>query len=73
MMIVNALQLENVQKNLAFADQGNISSWAQKAVVAAVEHGIIAGYANNTVKPQTHATRAEAVTVLLRAMEKINR
>lgn len=73
MMIVNALQLENVQKNHTFADQGNISSWAQKAVVAAVEHGIIAGYTDNTVKPQAHATRAEAVTVLLRAMEKINR
>ncbi|MFF2887208.1 S-layer homology domain-containing protein [Paenibacillus sp. NPDC057967] len=47
-----------------------VSTWAQKAVVVAVEHGMIAGYPDNTMKPQAHATRAESVTVILKAIEK---
>ncbi|WP_182914236.1 OmpL47-type beta-barrel domain-containing protein [Paenibacillus sp. 1011MAR3C5] len=69
-MVVNALQLEDVQATKTFADHGEISTWAQKAVVAAVEHGMIAGYPDNTMKPQAHATRAESVTIIINAIEK---
>ena len=67
MMIVNALQLEDVQVGQTFADQGMISTWAQQSVAAAVEHSMIAGYPDNTMKPKAHATRAEALTVILSA------
>ncbi|QJD83171.1 S-layer homology domain-containing protein [Cohnella herbarum] len=68
-MIVNALQLENRQASHAFADRESIAAWAQEAVAAAVEHGVIAGYPDNTMKPKANATRAEAVTVILHAIE----
>jgi hypothetical protein len=70
MMIANALKLENAQASQTFADQGTISTWAQKALAAAVEHGMIKGYPDNTMKPKAHATRAEAATVVLHAIEK---
>jgi hypothetical protein len=69
MMIVNALQLENRQAGHVLADQETISAWAQKAVAAAAEHGVIAGYPDNTMKPKANATRAEAATVILHAIE----
>ncbi|GIP26320.1 hypothetical protein J23TS9_14500 [Paenibacillus sp. J23TS9] len=71
MMIVNALQLENEEASHIFADQGTISTWAQKAVAATVEQGVITGYPNNTVKPKAHATRAEVATIISRAIEKM--
>ncbi|GGG04268.1 hypothetical protein GCM10010912_56260 [Paenibacillus albidus] len=70
LMLVNALQLENGQASQTFADQGMIAIWARKAVAAAVEHGVIAGYPDNTLRPKAPATRAEAVTVIWQAMEK---
>lgn len=73
MMIVNALQLETVQvipTRLSFIDQEMISIWAQSAVFTAVENGMLAGYPNNTIKPKAHATRAEAVTIILNAQKK---
>lgn len=69
-MIINALQLETAQASKTFVDRGNISTWGQKEVDTAVENGIIAGYTDNTIKPKTNATRAEAVTVIIRAIEK---
>jgi len=68
-MVANALQIKNVQEKHIFADQGMISLWAQQAVSAAVEHGMIAGYPDNTMKPKAYATRAEAVTVIWQAIE----
>lgn len=68
-MIVNALQLEGVTSSKTYVDQGNISIWAEKAVLTAVENEIITGYTDNTIKPKANATRAEAVTVILRALD----
>jgi tripartite motif-containing protein 71 len=65
-MLANALGLP-IEANAAigFADDKDIPAWA-KASVAYVKHaGIVQGKGDNEFAPQDHATRAEAVTVLL--------
>ncbi|WP_221469082.1 GLUG motif-containing protein [Cohnella nanjingensis] len=69
-MTMNALNAAHAQTDPAFADQDRISAWARQAVADAIENGMIEGYPDNTMRPQAHATRAEAVTVIWRALEK---
>ncbi|HBC94098.1 MAG TPA: S-layer homology domain-containing protein, partial [Pelotomaculum sp.] len=49
-------------------DRGSISGWALEAVATAVENGIMNGYPDHTIQPQGNATRAEAVTVIVKAL-----
>jgi hypothetical protein len=53
-----------------FADSGNISGWAVEAVAAVALEGIVKGYPDNTFRPQGRATRAEAVTVVINALNR---
>jgi len=39
-----------------------------EAVNTAAAHGIMKGYPDNTIRPKGNATRAEAVTVILNAL-----
>jgi len=55
---------------LDFRDEAQVQKWARGAVVIAVEKEIISGYPNDNFGPGRHASRAEAVTMLLKA-EKI--
>ncbi len=55
---------------LGFRDAAQVQKWARGAIVIAVEKDIISGYPNNTFGPGRRASRAEAVTMLLKA-EKI--
>lgn len=68
-MVVNALRINQTITNRSFADQDKISTWAHDAVMIATAYGIITGYPNNMLKPKSQATRAEAITVILRATE----
>ncbi|OIB04252.1 hypothetical protein AK95_11605 [Paenibacillus sp. LC231] len=68
-MVVQAYQLDHPLTNKTFIDQNKIAAWARKAMMIAVDHGIMKGYPNNMLKPQSHASRAEAITVIWRAME----
>ncbi len=70
-MIVKAAQLSPLAFQLTFTDNNSISEWAKEAMSTAVAKGIIKGYPDNTVRPQGNATRAEAVTVIIKTM-KIN-
>ncbi|QNK55980.1 S-layer homology domain-containing protein [Paenibacillus sp. PAMC21692] len=67
-MIMNALQLETKPFVRTFADQNKISKWAREAVAAAAESGLIIGYPDNTIRPQAHATRAEAASLIGRLL-----
>lgn len=67
-MIVNARKLSNRQSLLNFVDKSSISTWAFPAVATAVENKIFSGYPDNTFRPQGHATRAEAVTAIIKVM-----
>ncbi|MCG9969971.1 Ig-like domain-containing protein, partial [Pelotomaculum terephthalicicum JT] len=69
-MIVKAAKLNMVTEETAFADSGSISGWAGEAMATAAKNGLIKGYPDNTVRPQGNATRAEAVTVILNALNQ---
>jgi hypothetical protein len=68
-MIYRAAQFGISTDEIAFEDAASISSWAEEAVALMAEEGIITGYPDNTFKPQANATRAEAVTVIVRALK----
>jgi hypothetical protein len=69
-MIVKAAKLDPAAGEMQFADSGTISNWAREAMAAATENGIINGYPDGTVRPRAGATRAEAVTVIVNALNK---
>lgn len=71
-MVVQAFQMDHPLTNKTFIDQHKIAVWAQKAMLIAVDHGIMKGYPNDMLKPKSHASRAEAITVIWRAMEGMN-
>ena len=52
-----------------FEDSYSISSEARKYVAAAVEHGIVSGYEDNTFRGQATISRAEAATLLCMAFQ----
>ncbi|WP_378118055.1 S-layer homology domain-containing protein [Cohnella sp. GCM10012308] len=54
---------------LTFADFDRIPAWAIPSVKAAVELGLMKGNTHNQFAPNAPATRAEAVTVILRMLE----
>ncbi len=68
-MIAKAIKAAPSGAVNAFADQARISPWALSAVVQSAASGIMNGYPDNTFRPHNHATRAEAVTVVVKAME----
>lgn len=49
-----------------FADDKHIAMWAKGSVAFMLQSGIMQGKDDNQFAPQDHATRAEAVTVLLK-------
>jgi len=53
-----------------FVDDDLIPSWARGAVNAVAEYGILQGKNNNYLAPNDRATRAEAVTMILRLLKK---
>jgi len=68
-MIVKAAELSQTSAAPSFNDSNNIADWAEQSVAAASAAGIIKGYPDNTFLPQGQATRAEAATVIVKALE----
>ncbi|MGG1634371.1 S-layer homology domain-containing protein [Paenibacillus sp. NRS-1760] len=54
-----------------FVDEDKIPTWARGSVAYVKQAGIIQGKGGNTFAPQDNATRAEAVTVLLKLLAHI--
>ena len=50
----------------AFQDAGDISDWAQEAVLWAVSIGLLTGQSAGVLAPTATATRAEVATILMR-------
>lgn len=71
-MIVKAAGLTMISEETSFADNSGISGWAKDAVATAVANGLMKGYPDNTFRPPGSATRAEAVTVILSALNPDN-
>ncbi|NLC08249.1 MAG: hypothetical protein GX755_09860 [Syntrophomonadaceae bacterium] len=68
-MIVKANQLKPTSASYTFADGADIADWAKDAVMTASENNLITGYPDNTFKPKGQATRAEAVTLIVKALK----
>lgn len=75
-MLVRAMNLQreaDAKRDtwLNFNDYRQIQNWARGAVAVAVEQGLIKGYAGNTFGPARKASRAEAVTMIVKMLDKI--
>jgi len=66
-MISKAANL-NGGEGKTFADNNQIADWAKAAVAATSGKNIISGYPDNTFRPKANATRAEAVTVIVKIL-----
>ncbi|WP_171655962.1 S-layer homology domain-containing protein [Paenibacillus foliorum] len=69
LMVTRAAGIKPGTGAVSFTDSGQISGWAQSAVAAVQEKGVIAGYSDGSFKPQNLATRAEAVTVIVKSLK----
>ncbi len=57
-------------RQTSFADRGDIPAWAEPAIAEAVAQGLVHGKGANRFAPNDSATRAEAVTLLLRTLDR---
>lgn len=60
----------STEMDTAFADDIQIHSWAKESVYALKQAGIVTGKSNGQFKPGATATRAEAVAMIVRMLEK---
>jgi len=65
-------QVEAVENDISFVDREQIPIWARTAVAQTVQAGIINGKSGNVFAPQDQATRAEAVTIIIKLLEALN-
>lgn len=63
-------EVKPAAERISFKDEASIPAWAKAAVSGAAEAGLLQGDALGKFLPLKTATRAEAVVVLLRIMEK---
>ncbi|HWL24323.1 MAG TPA: InlB B-repeat-containing protein [Ureibacillus sp.] len=68
-IIANTFELQQGQSK-TFSDQSKISSWALEAIQKAASSNIIKGYEDGSFQPKKYAIRAEAVTVIIKALKK---
>ncbi|MGG1554425.1 S-layer homology domain-containing protein [Paenibacillus ferrarius] len=69
-MLVHALHVTKGAASVAsFTDSAAISAWAQEAVMALTSRGLLNGYEDGTLRPQGETTRAEATTLIWRALQ----
>lgn len=59
-------------KLTGFSDVENVSSWAENAMIWAVDAGLIKGMGDGTLNPQGTATRAQVAAILMRFIEFTN-
>jgi hypothetical protein len=56
-----------------FADAAKIPAWAKNAVNTAAAAGVVGGYQDGTFRAQNHVTRAEAASMILRLLERVEK
>ncbi|MDG0795162.1 S-layer homology domain-containing protein [Cohnella ginsengisoli] len=67
-IVVRALKLTASSRSIDFKDHSAVSGWAIADIAAAVEKGLMKGYNDGTFGAKSNATRAEAATVILKAV-----
>ncbi|MEK8130304.1 GLUG motif-containing protein [Paenibacillus filicis] len=68
-IIIRAAHIDATENKGSFADNADISDWARTALATATAQALMNGYEDGTVRPQANSTRAEAATVILRALQ----
>lgn len=63
-MVVKGFNLDSSCANTHMFSDVPQSHWASKTIASAVENGMMAGYPNNTFKPNQSLSRAEAFSIL---------
>lgn len=71
-IIARALNVESIASNTNFVDDEQIPSWAKGYIMSAVNLGIIQGRGQNSFAPNDNATRAEALTMLIRMLSHLS-
>lgn len=66
--LAQLLKIQDAGSTVSFTDSSNLSAWSKEAVNKVVAQHIIQGYKDGTFAPQKSLTRAEAVTLLDRAV-----
>ncbi|MGG3505613.1 S-layer homology domain-containing protein [Paenibacillus lautus] len=72
-MIARYLGLALPEAETEFRDQQAIPAWAEKEIAAATAAGIVNGRSGNRFAPRDSATRAEAVMMILRMLENVEK
>ncbi|WP_256762105.1 S-layer homology domain-containing protein [Cohnella sp. WQ 127256] len=73
-MIARAMSLSSEGNSVTgFADDKNIPTWAKGAVAAMKKLNLVEGKGTNQFDPTAQATRAEAVTILLKMLAQKNK
>lgn len=73
-ILVRALGIEiEPGATASFADAGDIQPWARPYIAAAHEAGLVDGVGGNRFAPESKATRAEVVTLLLSVLEYLEK
>ena len=68
-MLARALGIEaSAIEQTSFSDDENIPTWGKGAVEALREQGLLTGRSGNSFAPNDAATRAEALVIILRAL-----
>lgn len=67
-IIIRAAQISLVAQVTTYTDNSEISDWAKEAISTANSKGLLNGYEDGKIKPKGNTTRAEAATVILRAL-----
>jgi 2',3'-cyclic-nucleotide 2'-phosphodiesterase (5'-nucleotidase family)/predicted extracellular nuclease len=69
-ILVRALGIEiDPDATTSFADASDIQPWARPYIAAAADAGLVEGVGGNRFAPESKATRAEVVTLLLSVLE----
>lgn len=76
-LLANALKLGSEvqtsgQTGTAFTDASQTPSWAQEAMDAAVQAGIVEGYADHTVRAANMTSRAEAAAMIYKLLSALH-
>ena len=70
-LVYPATHQENI--NLAFTDKSSIQDWMLGYVKEATDLGILKGYPDGSFGPKKTATRAEAVVIISRVLNEMNK
>lgn len=63
----------NRSRTADFSDEESISEWAREGTMEALDYGVITGYGDNSFRPHSNITRAEAAVMIFRTAELFKR